>query len=338
MSCPMKIITFVNDGSYLSCFTDLFTALDYYPTFANERELLGYATSFFETDYVPFTLSQDELPTRTGAYDYCHERLEYLLPSISSLCSIHQALQQARQQDFHSSDAYVQAVQHNIAASTSFRHAECSIHEGNWLPVLMFGVSHIMFNFAAAQSMPESVFDYLSVFHVLRSTGKIGDLIGVFLEKSELNNILERRRRRTLEPVDFDDILQAMNQLSLAEHPAYTSKTTRDSCAHALERLKWWARSVGGAPQIWRHFILWPASVTDRFVAALMEKQPVALLIYVYWCVVMGRAPRRWYADSWHQRVAVAAMSYLGPEYGAFLEIPKLTLNPPLVAGLSLLA
>lgn len=200
----------------------------------------------------------------------------------------------------------------------------------------MFGVSHIMFNFAAAQSMPDSVFDYLSVFHVLRGTRKIGDLIGAFLERSELNNILERRRRRTLEPAESDDILQAIDQLRLAEHPAHTSKTTREDCQHALERLKWWTRFVDGAPQIWKHFILWPGSVTDGFVTALMEKQPVALLIYIYWCVVMGRAPRRWYADSWHQRVALAAMSDLGPEYSAFLEKPKLILSPPSVAGFSM--
>lgn len=332
----MKTISSANDGShsYFSCFTNLVIALDYYPTFADEGELLAYTTSFIETDHVPFTLSHDELPISRGSSNCYNKRLGYLLPSISSLCAIRQALQQ----DSQVSDTYIQAVQHNITASTSFRHAERSVHEGNWLPMLMFGVSHIMFNFAAAQSMPDSVFDYLNVFHVLRSTGKIGYQIGVFLEKSELSDILERTQRRTLKPVDSDDILHAINQLSLAEHPADTSKPTREDCEHALERLKWWTRSVNGAPQIWKHFILWPASVTDRFVTALMEKQPVALLVYIYWCVVMGRAPRRWYSDSWHLRVAVAAMSDLGPEYGAFLEMPMLTLSPPLVAGLSLVA
>ncbi|KAI1109982.1 hypothetical protein F5Y14DRAFT_430504 [Nemania sp. NC0429] len=334
-SHSMRTTTSVNDGYRFSRFANLVTALDYYPTFADERELLAYAASFIETDYVPLILSQDQLPPiRRGAYDHCNKRLGYLLPSISSLCAIHQATQQASP----SSDAYVQAVQHNIAASASFRHAERSVHEGNWLPMLMFGVSHIMFNFAAAQSMPDSVFDYLSVFHVLRGTGEIGDLIGAFLEKSELAKALEWRRQRTLETVESDDILQAINQLGLAEHPPHTPKTTREDCQHALERLKWWAQFVDGAPQIWKHFILWPASVTDGFATALIEKQPVALLIYIYWCVVMGRAPRRWYADGWHQRVAIAAMSDLGPEYGAFLDKPKLILNSTSVTHFALRA
>ncbi|KAI0425540.1 hypothetical protein F5Y09DRAFT_96740 [Xylaria sp. FL1042] len=331
-SHQMRAINPANEHSYFSSCTDLFVALEYYPIFVNEQGLLAYATSLFShTDWAPFTSSQSDFSVCKGGFSYQNDILGYLLPTISSLCAIHQTLQQYSQP----SNAHATALQHNITASCRFRHTECSVHQDNWLPILVFGVGHIMFNFAAVQSIPERDFEYLSIFHVLRSTATIGDQVGMFLEKSELNGILELKRRRFAEPLKPDDSLQAINQLRLAQHPEGTPETTRMHCNHALERLEWWARVVNGTPQFWKQFILWPASVTDEFVTALEEKQPVALLIYIYWCVVMHRAPRRWYADGWHQRVAIAATSELGPEYRALLEWPSVALNTQIVVDVN---
>ncbi|KAI0543774.1 hypothetical protein F4679DRAFT_590165 [Xylaria curta] len=320
-SLPMKLATFTDENLYLSSCADLVVSLDYSPISTKERELLAHTTAFFlRTDWAPFMFTQ-------GDSSYTHKSLGYLLPTISSLCAIHRAVQ--RQSE--SSDTYVKAVQYHITASARFRHAERGIHEGNWLPILMFGVGHIMFNFAAAQFMPDCDFDLLDIFHVLRGTAEIGDQIGLFLEKSKLRSILENRRREIDKVSAPADITQAIDRLSQAEHPKSTSEATRTHCDHAVETLKWWARFVHGTPTNWKHFILWPASVTAGFVAALREKQPVALLIYIYWCVVMHGAPTRWYANGWHQRVTNAAMSYIGPEYRTLLEWPSLVLNPPLV-------
>ncbi|KAI1734651.1 hypothetical protein F4680DRAFT_462223 [Xylaria scruposa] len=320
-SLPMKVATFMDEDLYLSSCADLVVSLDYSPISAKERELLAHTTAFFLRTGAPFMFTQ-------GDSSYTHKSLGYLLPTISSLCAIHRAVQ--RQPE--SSDTYVKAVQHHITASARFRHAERGIHERNWLPILMFGVGHIMFNFATAQFMPDRDFDLLGIFHVLRGTAEIGDQIGVFLEKSKLRSILEDRRREIDKVSAPDDITQAIDRLSQAEHPESTSETTRTHCDHAVATLKWWARFVHGTPANWKHFILWPASVTDGFVTALREKQPVALLIYVYWCVVMHGAPTRWYANGWHQRVTLAAISYIGPEYHTLLEWPSLILNSPLLA------
>ncbi|KAI0185033.1 hypothetical protein EV127DRAFT_442548 [Xylaria flabelliformis] len=327
-SLPMKIATFMDENLCLSSYADLVVSLDYTPISAKERELLAHTTAFFlRTDWAPFTPTQ-------GDSSYTHKSLGYLLPTISSLCAIHRAVHREPE----SLDTYVKAVQHHITASARFRHVERGIHEGNWLPVLMFGVGHIMFNFAAAQSMPDCDFDLLDIFHVLRGTAEIGDQIGVFLEKSKLRSILENRRREIDKVFALDDITQAIDRLSQAQHPESTTEPTRTHCDHAVETLKWWARFVRGTPKNWKQFILWPASVTDGFVTALREKQPVALLVYIYWCVVMHSAPTRWYANGWHQRVTVAATSYIGPEYRALLEWPSLALNLPLATDTPLQA
>ncbi|RWA12451.1 hypothetical protein EKO27_g2636 [Xylaria grammica] len=300
-----RTMILADEHSYLSTWGNLFGALDYYPTFANEPEILAYTTSILlNTDSAPFTLSQCD--------DYQKKRLGYLLPTVSSLCAIYRTLHRESQ----SPGTHAQALQYNITASTKFRHAEHRVHEGNWLPVLMFGVGHIMFNFAAAQSVPDCGFEYLDIFHILRGTSKMGNEIGVFLEKSELSGILERRRQEIAQPLGSDDSLQAMDQLSQADHPEGTFETTRTHCRHALGRLKWWSQLVHGVPRNWKHFILWPASVTDEFVTALAEKQPVALLVYIYWCAIMHRSPRRC----------------------ALLEWPTLALNLQLVAMIYVLS
>ncbi|KAI1312339.1 hypothetical protein F5Y03DRAFT_339900 [Xylaria venustula] len=307
---------------YFSSCNALFVALDDSPIVANEQELLACTTALFlNTDCAPLTSFENDFLVCKNT------TLGYLLPTISSLLAIQKTMRRGSE----SPAAHATALQHNITASARFRNAESTVHDGNWLPILMFGVGHIMFNFATAQSAPDRDFEYLSIFHVLRNTAKIGAQIGVFLENSELGSILESKRRgfaRLLEP---NDCLQAINQLNRVQHPEGTPEKTRRHCRDALERLAWWTRLVHGAPQIWKDFMLWPASVPDGFVTALTERQPVALLIYIYWCVVMHRAPKRWYADGWHSRIAVAAMAELGPEYDALLEWPSLSLSVPLV-------
>ncbi|KAI1332497.1 hypothetical protein F5Y16DRAFT_394570 [Xylariaceae sp. FL0255] len=130
-----------------------------------------------------------------------------------------------------------------------FRHAEQSIHEGNWLPILMFGVGHIMFNFAAAQSAPDHVFEYLDVFHILRGAAKIGDEVGAFLEVSPLNSLLDSRENfevALLSSLGLEDCSQALGQLSLAEYPTGTSEMMRAACEHALEEIE-----VVDSPRSW---------------------------------------------------------------------------------------
>ncbi|KAI0974620.1 hypothetical protein F4678DRAFT_383096 [Xylaria arbuscula] len=323
LGCDLHQIRTINHTdaySYFSLCNALFVAIDHSPIFANEQELLACTTALFlKTDWAPLPSLQNVFPV------YKNGTLSYLLPTISSLFAIQKTMGHGSK----SPGAHATALQHNITASARFRNAESRVHDGNWLSILMFGVGHIMFNFATAQSAPDCDFEYLSIFHVLRNTAKLGAQIGVFLDKSELSGILESKRRgfaRLLEP---NDCLQAINQLTLAQHPEGTSEMTRRHCRYALERLAWWTRLVHGAPQIWKDFILWPASVPDEFVSALTGKQPVALLIYIYWCVVMHRAPKRWYADGWHSRIVVAAMAELGSEYDALLDWPSLSLSVP---------
>jgi hypothetical protein len=207
-----------------------------------------------------------------------------------------------------------------------FRQAECDVNKNNWLPILMYSVGHIMFAFAAAQCVPDRDFDYLEIFHILRSAAGIGDQIGAFLETSELSGMLEYRRGIP-ELVADDDSLRATEQLSSAVQPEGTPEPTRIDCDDAREKLTRWVQIVNGCPSFWKQFIMWPASVSDGFVRALTERQPVALLIYVYWSAIMYRAPRRWYTNGWYQRVTFTAISSLRPEYDRLLEWPVMALG-----------
>ncbi|KAI3320115.1 hypothetical protein HD806DRAFT_507743 [Xylariaceae sp. AK1471] len=319
----MKTMNSTEERFYLMSCTDLFTVLDYYPGSTGERELLAHATKcFVKTSWVAPTLSSAESALGKQYNSDRNQTLSYLLPCISSLLAMYRTLGQGSQ--FWG--AYASALQYNITASTTFRSAEYDVNENNWVPILMYGVGHIMFTFAAAQCVPDRDFEYLEIFHVLRSTAMIGDQIGVFLEKSELGEMLEYRRGIAELFVD-DDSLRAIERLSSAVHPKGTLEPTRIDCDHARDKLRCWVQIVNGCPRFWKQFSMWPASVSDGFVRALTEKQPVALLIYVYWCAIMYREPRRWYTDGWHRRVAFAAMSKLGSEHDGLLEWPVMALS-----------
>ncbi|KAI1267589.1 hypothetical protein F5Y18DRAFT_443342 [Xylariaceae sp. FL1019] len=300
----------------LSC-ADLFTSITYNPPQTHRGKLFAPASAWSaQAECIPLTI-------QSGGYIVADqtEKAQYLLRTIFSIRDIFNALEF----ETSSGDIYTKAMQHNMHASSIFRSAEQGIHEENWLSIFMFGIGHIMFNFAAAQCAPDCAFDFLDIFHVLRGTARIGDEVAPYLECSGVGRVLDGERyleTETLSTAGLDDCLNAIDRLTLAEHPDGTSETIRVHCQHALETLKWWVRAVNGAPRNWKHFILWPGSVTDTFVSALAKRQPVALLLYIYWCAIMYRAPRRWFADRWQRRVVGAALTYLEPCYAVFLEWP----------------
>ncbi|KAI0151690.1 hypothetical protein GGR57DRAFT_471115 [Xylariaceae sp. FL1272] len=314
LCAPGQTVSITGSSMLLSC-ADLFSSLVYNPPRENRGELFGYASAWSaQAECVTLTI-------QSGGYVIEDKggTNEYLFPTIFSICDIFNALEF----ESDSQEIYAKAMQHNMRASSIFRYAEQGIDENNWLSIFMFGIGHVMFNFAAAQCAPDCAFDCLDIFHMLRGTARIGEEVSVHLERSGLGRIFDGERYLAVLPTTGpEDCLQAIDRLSLADYPDGTSEMTRAHCQQALERLKWWARVVNGAPRNWKHFILWPGSVTDMFVSALIEGQPVALLLYIYWCAIMYRAPRRWFADRWQHRVVAAALTYLEPGYAGLLEWP----------------
>ncbi|KAI1424059.1 hypothetical protein F5Y12DRAFT_495479 [Xylaria sp. FL1777] len=257
----------------------------------------------------------------------------YLIPyvaAVGSLCAL-------RRDRSRASELLPSAYQANVAATAAFRAVERDdVNGANWPSILLFSLCNLMFHFAAAQFTPPADFDFLEIFrHVLRGTGGLrrqllDHLVKIgFLRKEDAPLRFGAPETAPRDVRDVEETQAALALLASATHPGDTPAATVAACDEALALLRRWAFLIGGAPRQWAHFFYWPCAVSQAFVAALEDRHPVALLIFVHWCAVMRRAPDAWFLDGWARRTAFAAMAVIAPttDYG-FLRWPVAVFDP----------
>ncbi|KAI1408289.1 hypothetical protein F5Y13DRAFT_204976 [Hypoxylon sp. FL1857] len=250
-------------------------------------------------------------------------KFSYLEPTVRSIQLLFQWLSGGQTV----SGSYASALRYNIEASNRFRLSNVKITEANWLAILIFGIGIIIFHFCIALSSSDRDFNFLDMFYVLRESSRLGRQVGPYFLSSRLGSLL-KRRYRVDGPVD-DEVLAAIEHLDAVVYQEEMSADTRLLYCETVEALRFWVVMVEGYPQTWRDFIHFPENVPEAYLQSLQQKTPLALLIFIYWCAIMHRAPHRWFMDRWARRAADSAMSYLGPEWAESLEWPRTVLGSP---------
>lgn len=259
-----------------------------------------------------------------GAMTKQAERFHYLLPSASALWALYHSIQEPQA----SGELRAHAYRLNIAASNMFRGSDLVVTDRNWLAILAFGITVMIFHFAAAQLNPtaNADYDYLEIFHLVRSTRSMATTVAPFFHRSSLRDIVSNSESAISVTMD-ENVWQAVQRLASVHYPEGTPGRIVQTCRRAIAVLQSWVQETDGYPRSWLHFMLWPGSVSDDFVELLITKQPVALLIYIYWCAIMHRLPKLWFMNGWARRNAFLAMAELDANWDCFLEWPRGILN-----------
>ncbi|KAI2629956.1 hypothetical protein GGR54DRAFT_628357 [Hypoxylon sp. NC1633] len=245
---------------------------------------------------------------------------KYVQRTITSLCALHDWCQSTSRPNL-----YAAAHQYHIEASMLFRNSQIEVNRSNWIAILMFGVGVIVFQFAITLKSANHINDYLELLHVMRRSSNVASELGPFVQTSPLMLLTGPFLRRL--HVNLDEFTwKGMCCLDSIEYPEGTTDEIRCACTHSIAALKNWVIKVDGHPGNWAHFIGWPACISDQYLLALSDTHPVALVIFIYWCAIMHRSPKRWYMVGWANRAANAAMSCLGEEWDYLLEFPRVTL------------
>ncbi|KAI0851187.1 hypothetical protein F5Y00DRAFT_259725 [Daldinia vernicosa] len=248
---------------------------------------------------------------------------EYVNRTFTALYELHQWSQSTSR-----SDLYTSAHQHHIEASVLFRHSRPEVNGTNWMAVLIFGIGVIIFQFAALLKAPDTIDNYLELFHVLRGSFQLATELAPFLRKSSLMLLTQPRLQSPKMCLD-ELALNILACLDSLDYPEDTTGETKRACLQSIICLKEWIIEVNGYPGNSRQFIDWPAAVPEQYISALSQRHSTSLVIFTYWCCIMHRCPKRWYAG-WASRAASVAMSYLGEEWDHVLDAPRkvLTLEP----------
>lgn len=265
-------------------------------------------------------LSTLEKTTFALEFSYQASTFQYVRKTITALLTLHQWYQNSS-----CSSLYAAAHQHHIEASILFRKSQAEVNKANWMATLMFGIGVIIFQFATVLKASGEADDYLEMLPIMRSSFSLATEIGRFLEVSPIMYLTGQYLRRLNLHLD-EFTWNAVCCLDSLDYPDYTTDETKSACLQSIATLKEWVVNVHGHPGNWRQFIEWPATVPEEYLSALSSRHPVALVVFVYWCSVMHRSPKRWFMVGWANRAADAAMRYLGEEWDPVLEFPRTSL------------
>ncbi|KAI1085168.1 hypothetical protein F5B20DRAFT_132231 [Whalleya microplaca] len=269
-----------------------------------------------EKTFILAWLSDREKSNFAQEFDYQANAFQYVHQTIIALCALHEWSLRPPHPFL-----YATAYEHHIAASVLFRNSQAEVNEANWIATLMFGVGVIIFQFATALKTSDGANEYLEMLQVLRSSFSVSKQLGPFIHSSPLMRFTGpylSQRNAHLDAATWN----AVCSLESLDYPGGTTDETRYACLHSTAALKEWVIDVDGHPENWRHFIHWPAAVSEQYLSALSRRHPVALVIFVYWCAIMCRSPKRWYMDGWANRAADAAVKHLRPEWNYVLVWP----------------
>lgn len=271
---------------------------------------------------VPFVSPEEKL-IWAGTITKEADKFSYLEPSATSILHLYESFQG------HSAPAErrANAFRCNIKAVNLFRSSDQIITEDNWMAVLGFGVSLVIFKFAAARLTPSSEHNHVEIFNLLRSTAHVIAMVIPHFEQSQLRVYVDYRISRFKVTLD-EELWRQLQRLDAIQFPDGTTEETIQACHHAVDVLKAWVREIGGHPYEWKHFWRWPGVVTKRFAQLVSARYPAALLIFIYWCAVMNGTPRRWYLDGWARRDGLLAMASLDATWDEFLDWPRQSFDP----------
>ncbi|KAI0002673.1 hypothetical protein F4779DRAFT_126587 [Xylariaceae sp. FL0662B] len=258
-----------------------------------------------------------EFDRQANAFQYVHQ-------TIVALDALHEWCQRTPPR----SGVYAAAAyEHHLEASMLFRNSQADVTEANWAATLMFGIGVIIFQFATVSKTAAAGAsgDYLEMLRVLRSSASLAAQLAPFIHASPLMRFAGHYLSQRNLHLD-ESTWNAVCSLDSLDYPEDTADETRRACLQSIAALKEWVISVDGHPGNWHHFIQWPAAVSEQYLSALVRRHPVALVVFVYWCSIMRRSPKRWYMDGWANRAANVAMKHLGAEWNHVLEWPRSTL------------
>ncbi|KAI0835055.1 hypothetical protein F5Y06DRAFT_143145 [Hypoxylon sp. FL0890] len=288
---------------------DLYKGLDMSPV-----------TGFVERTFFLSGLSILDRATLAHEFNRQASTFSYVHRTITALYALHESCQGGSHANLQAA-----AYQDHIEASVLFRQSQVQVNEANWMAILMFGIGVIVFQFADALKASDEEDSYLQVLYVLRNSYDLGSEVAPYLLASPLMRFTGPQLSQLKLPLD-SFIWNAVCRLDSLDYPKDTTDTIRCACLHSAATLKEWVVMVDGHPRNWRHFVKWPATISMQYISALSRRHPVALVVFVYWCSIMHRSPKRWYTIGWAGRAANAAMKHLGGEWDDLLEFPRIML------------
>ncbi|QKX61588.1 uncharacterized protein TRUGW13939_08740 [Talaromyces rugulosus] len=243
------------------------------------------------------------------------ENMPFLLHGVSALSALHIAENQSNY-----SSALSLSRKHFITASCQFRLMVNQIDTENCVAIFAFVliVSMIQFKCSCAPSrlgLLSNYFDPMNVIGALRGAAYLSKTLVPFVDKqSSFSTLFVQQTAPSSEQTKLavKVITDQLNELSSMPLDA-------DNKA-AATHLRFWIAGLGARPKGWLQLSWWPASVSPGYLSKLQQSDPVALLLYTYWCLGLHSEYIEWFLNEYAQQATRFVYSRLDSHYANMLD------------------
>ncbi|VUC31065.1 unnamed protein product [Clonostachys rosea] len=239
---------------------------------------------------------------------YQTERKPYLkeiLACVASLQNEHHGLLALQK-----TDSNIYAHQKQLVASGNFRDSVQNITDENWIAILAFSVSILVCHFdRSGRSYVELEQDPVmeSIF-LLRNSANLGRQLHPWLLHSGLISRVQQGLASNVPARDELAETAIADLRNINKRSSIDDTMTDGICSDSIDKLESWLHLTAGQPRTWLHFIWWPGELSDEYIQLLSDKNPKAVIIFLHWCAIMAKAPKRWFVEGWAQRIAECAL------------------------------
>lgn len=97
---------------------------------------------------------------------------------------------------------------------------------------------------------------------------------------------------------------EALAGLELTRRSLQSKTNPQNSCLlQALDLLRGIFIHFTTEPKGWIAIVAWPSNVSDEYLEMLRTNQEAAVVIFIYWCALVSKAPKSWFLDGWARAV-----------------------------------
>ncbi|PGH04104.1 hypothetical protein AJ80_08566 [Polytolypa hystricis UAMH7299] len=210
------------------------------------------------------------------------------------------------------------ALSHCNAALSDFRSTVKTTTPSNVNAIFAFSHLMVFFAFGSAgltpHSKPESTGDaidgLLGIFNLLRHSMRVIREAWDLVQDGALGVLLQRgpaiTDRKYLSP-DTSSALQRVENLCSSSSPSSpsssTSPTTLKTLRSVLHQLSDSFVMASTKRADWGMALRFPMIFPDNMLGYLRTREPLALVILAHYCVILYRAPVRWWTAGWSGEV-----------------------------------
>lgn len=156
---------------------------------------------------------------------------------------------------------------------------------------------------------------------MLRISAGIGDAVASYLPRSEMWAFIKLRTETGRQRGVDEGMRGVLGKLQMTIE-MYGESENKKGLGDAVRKLREWSEICSGEPRTWKGLSCCPGSVSEECFELLAQRDDLALVVLIYWCVIIKNGSEKWFLKSYLSRTVELAKKRMEGKWGDVLEWP----------------